>query len=252
MKRRVGIAGFTIVEVMIVLVVTSLLFTLIALTIAGRQRSNEFTQAINDVRSALQQQISEVQAGYYPRSGSFSCNSGPSISTGGSVGQGSNGPCVYLGKAFQFGLSSAPETVRVYTVVGNRSGTDIASANPTPVTPVSVSDYTFQLKYGLTVGWIRYAGTNTGTFAVMNAPLDTSVSQANGNTQLDVYGMPAPSLGQADGLLTATHLDSIVANPAGGVQICLNSGGTNQNGLITIGQNNRQLAVDLKIRDGVC
>ena len=251
MKRRVGLAGFTITEVMIVLAVTGVLFAVIAATITGRQRSNEFTQSINDIRSELQQQISEVQAGYYPRSGNFECTAGPTINSVGNVEQGANDACVYLGKAFQFAAGN-PENIRIYTIVGNRSANDMTAANPTPIKPTTLSDDTIQLRYGLTVAWIRYSGVNTGTFAVMNSPLDTAVDRASGNTQVDIYGLPSPQLNQADGLLSETHLNSIAANPSTGVAICLNSAGTDQNGLITIGQDNRQLAVDLRIRSGTC
>src|SRR5581483_1475770 len=96
--------GFTIIEVLIVLAVTAAMFLLAVLSINGKQNTAEFQQAINDIRSSLQQEIDQVAAGDYSNTGNFTCDG-----TGGSLviakgvnKQGSNTGCIYLGKALQF------------------------------------------------------------------------------------------------------------------------------------------------------
>jgi hypothetical protein len=43
-----------------------------------------------------------------------------------------------------------------------------------------------------------------------------------------------------------------VQNPSGGVKICINSGGTNQSAIITIGGSNRRTTIDSSIKVGSC
>lgn len=254
MKRRVGLAGFTIVETMIVLAVTGALFVMIAATLAGRQRSNEFTQSINDVRSHIQQVITEVQNGYYPNA-NYSCTASATsvIISSGSDTQGTNTGCVFLGKIMQFSPAGATDQVIVYPVAGIRTQTDILNADPSVVVHDSTADAstTLGLKYGLTIEKMRAGGSNVGAFGVLSS-MDTTNPGKSGDQQFDIYGYRDIPLGHdklTDGnSLTANY----VKNPSGGVQLCFKSGGTNQYGLITIGNNNSQLSVDLQIMDSVC
>lgn len=257
MKRGGMSAGFTIVETMIVLAVTGALFTAIVVTLSGRQHSNEFSQAIQDARAQIQQTISEVQAGYYANLGNFDCQAGPSgpTFTNVSSGQGTNQDCIYLGDALQFGLVDAAgnQEIGVWPVAGLRAGTDLASAKPTPIAGVNEMQTT-SLKYGLTVTAMAYGSGNTPTGAV---GILSSVSDVNtvqtGTPQIDVYAISNTSLTASEtaaesSLVSAFHpATDLIKNPDGGIKICLKSGGTDQYGLITVGENHQQLSVDLQI-----
>src|ERR1044072_1792136 len=108
MSSASGERGLTVVETMIVLAVMGALFVSAAILMSGRISRVEFTQAINDIQSSLQQTISQVGAGYYPNAGNFSCNgtAGTVNITGSGTNQGSNTGCVFLGKVLQFGVKS--------------------------------------------------------------------------------------------------------------------------------------------------
>ena len=120
--------GFTIIEVLIVLGVSSLIFAAVAVTLTGRQDRTEFDQSIQDAQSRIQQIVNNVGAGYYANTGNFQCNASstvsptpPSISAGAN-NEGANQGCVFLGDAIQFG---ATDTVpagesRVFTIVGRQ------------------------------------------------------------------------------------------------------------------------------------
>ena len=255
MKRRVGLAGFTIVETMIVLAVTGALFVAIAATLAGRQRSNEFTQSVNGARDQIQQVITEVQNGYFP-SADYSCTAttlNVMISSGSDT-QGKNTGCVFLGKIMQFKVRDQdPSKVIVYPVAGIRTKTDIATADPSVVSNgLADASTDFSLKYGLTVEKMRAGSTNIGAFGVLSS-LDSTTPGKSGDQQFDVYGFANVSLGVTPKLTDGTVLTAAwIKNPSGGVQICFKSGGTNQYGLMTVGNNNNQLSVDLKIMGTVC
>jgi prepilin-type N-terminal cleavage/methylation domain-containing protein len=135
--------GFTIVEVMIVLAVSSLLLISAAALIDGRQAKTEFTTGIHDEQQKIQQIINETSSGYYPNGHNFTCNgsaSGPVSFTAGANAQGTNAGCIFLGKALQFGLGpSVPQngTVGVLPIVGNQY--ESVGGVQTPVLTVGAS-----------------------------------------------------------------------------------------------------------------
>ncbi|CAN5386820.1 hypothetical protein BH09PAT4_BH09PAT4_08300 [soil metagenome] len=259
MKRRVGTSGFTIMETMIVLAVTAGLFVLIAATLGGRQRSNEFTQAINDVRTVIQQAITETQSGFYANKGDFTCTRvGMSANISGSANtQGKNKDCVFLGKVIQFGIAGTdPEEARVYPIVGLRTATSFVAAAPTPVYRSGVVNEStdFKLKYGLKTVKMVSGGSQIGAFGVLSS-IDSSNPGKSGDQQFSVYGVRGTNITSDSNDQAAQHIQSAFAsgsydiNPSGGVKVCFESGGTPQYGLVTVGDNGGQLSVDLKIID---
>lgn len=245
MKHRVGRAGFTIVETMVVLAVIGLLFVLIAGTLSGRQRQSEFTVAINDARAQIQQVIDQIQNGYYAHGNNFTCNvSGGAVTfSGGGEDLGQNGKCVFLGNVLHF-QQGDPARAQVYSVAGSRTATSLSTANPT-VVPLAYSDEEIKLQYGLGVAKMRYGGgTGTQALAILASPLDATADVDSGNFQVDVYGMPLSSVAPVSEASVNTALNSISKST---VEICFKSGGTDQFGLVTIGQNNRQLSTELQI-----
>ena len=278
--RNPGDSGFTIVETMVVLVVTGALFVAIAATLAGRQNAAQFTHAIQSVQSQLQQTIDQVSAGFYPTQDNFICadNAGSVQITAGSNSQGTNQDCVFLGKVIQFGVQNTdPEQYQVYTIAGLRTATAGAtspfqSASPT-VIGVSGSYATYSttqaLEYGLTTLWIRSnknstctaANCSIGAIGFLMEPGDlvssSTTGYSSGAQQIDLVPLPgtglAQSTSQAVPYIESTLSDTTLTadapiNPSNGVQLCFVSGGTNQSGLITIGGSGRQLLVTLSIK----
>jgi len=130
-------AGFTIIEVLIVLAISSALLVSAAALISGRQAKTEFMTGINNTQQQIQQIINETASGFYPNAGDFTCRGS---TDGGSITfqkaspsqQGTNYGCIFLGKAVQFGLGDSdndPSTLGVLPLVGNQNYDDPALAN---------------------------------------------------------------------------------------------------------------------------
>jgi len=147
--HRAASGGFTIVEVMIVLAVTGIMFVAAAIMINGRQNKTEFMTGINDLQQELQQVINETASGYYPSNENFTCTGAISATdtvkfATGSNKQGTNGGCIFMGKALQFGLGSgaSASSIGVLPLVGNQyqTGTTnpvltVAQAKPRAASP---------------------------------------------------------------------------------------------------------------------
>lgn len=260
MERARKQRGFTIIEVLIVLAVTAAMFLLAVLSINGKQDIAEFQQAINDVRSSLQQQIDQVAAGDYSNTGNFTCDgtSGSIVIDQGTNVQGSNDGCIYLGRVLQFGVQKTnPQQFISYTIAGlqNNTGT-LVSAKPVVVMPSGASnqsDYysTNTLHYGLNVVSMTSNGTNIGAVAFLSTLGQFSGGQlVSGSQSLDLIPISTSTLNATPATTIGVinkHLATSPVNPATGVKICFASGGTNQSGLITIGGGGQQLSITLKI-----
>lgn len=126
--------GYTIVEVMIVLAVSGVMFVIAASFVNGRQARVSFEQGVNELASRIQGVISDVSDGHYSDV-PFGCTqnggTGKLIIDAGVVGdQGANPECVFLGKLFHFspspstGAPGDPTKYEVLSLAGARQTTD--------------------------------------------------------------------------------------------------------------------------------
>lgn len=270
MKGGKQARGFTIIETMMVLAVSAGLFVAIAAVLAGRQNRTEFSQSIQDIKTQIQQQISDVGSGLYGNTNNFSCSAGataPILTSVASGDQGSNEGCIFLGKALQFKVAgtSNPEEFRIYTIAGlqkNNSGAEVASyseARPVVVAPSTADPGTpdasssARLLYGLTTDSMNYGSpaVNVGAVAFVSS-LASGGGDMIGSQRVNVIPIDSTTLNAGTAATVQainTSLATSEVNPSGGVKICFVSGGTNQSGLITIGGNNRELSVTLSIKE---
>jgi hypothetical protein len=272
MKKGGGQArGFTIMETIMVLAISAALFVAIAVTLSGRQGRTEFSQAVQDVKNQIQQQINDIGSGLYGNTNNFSCSAGglgPNISAVASGDQGANTGCIFLGKAMQFQVAGAtnPEQFKLFTVAGlqrTSAGAEVttyALARPTVVAP-STSNPTMpdasidgRMLYNLTTQEIRYgpgAGTPVGAIAFVNS-LASATGDMVGSQRVNVIPINTSTLNMSSAA-AAQAINNMLAtstpNPTGGVRLCFYSGSTEQSATITIGGNNRELSVTLSIRE---
>jgi type II secretory pathway pseudopilin PulG len=263
-----GARGFTVVETLIVIAVSGVLFISAVLLVAGQQRKVEFTQAVNDIRNVIQQTMNEVGSGYYPNGGNLRCvasGSTLSITTTNSVAQGSNTGCIFLGKAMQFGLQDTdPQQYVIHSIAGlqNNDGT-LAGSRPKAV-DIGGTRQVKSLTNGLRATGMRYVvdgvSTKVGAVAFINGlgKYGSDNRLLSGSQQVSV--VPVAS----SGIVPNTAIPAVVSaidnqlrtsdnllNPNGGVEICF-EGGRGQWGLITIGSNSRSLSVKLDIKNADC
>lgn len=267
---RLSQGGFTIVETLIVLGVSGMLFLGAILLVAGQQRKVEFTQAAQDIQSVIRQNISEVGSGYYPNGGNVRCvvagNNLNITQVAAGTAQGSNTGCVFLGKVMQFGVAGTnPQEYVVHTVAGLQDGQDgsLLAANP-KVVNIDSSRITGQLRNGLTISSMRYVKdgvrTNIGAVAFLNGlgNFEAGTGLMSGTQQLTLVPVAnsgtVPSttvIGVVGAIDTQLRNADNIVNPNGGVELCF-AGDRGQWALATIGGNGRDLSVKLDIKSADC
>lgn len=282
--------GYTIVEALIFLAVTAVLFVSAMVLISGRQAAAEFSASVRDFESELRDLANDVATGYYANMTSggqrircVGSTSGITLSAVSGDEQGSSQGCIYLGKAIQFAPSGSSGAgyreiplAGLQFVGGNPTASPVKSYEESLVRAISNPDATItsRLTSNASVGCVVYSRA-AGVALNESNPCDTSdanlvaidtiaymtafqTSVKGGNTSVNlVVPSTAKSLNRTLNS-AATNLDGYDnsanrrINPAGGVFICLMSGGTDQHGIIRLGGSSAQTSTSSEILPGGC
>lgn len=156
--------GYTILEVMIVLLITGVLLTTVGGTLRGRQQQSQFTAGVREFEAELNTKINEVASGQYPGNAGWTCSAGatgvswtPSPSE-----QGTNIGCTFLGKVFHPYTNGTYDIYNIAALrqnpIGDKEVKNLTEAKPSIVAKKIPSDSsrpegreTSKLPYGLVV-----------------------------------------------------------------------------------------------------
>lgn len=223
-KKHISQTGYTIVETMIFLAVTSALFVSAMLLINGQQRKTEFSTTVRDFDSKLQSVITNVSNGYYNGAGSIRCQLSGStlLITTINPHQGQNGDCTFLGQYITLAPTQDKFTITSVAGIRRTAGkeiTDLSSANVTQITQTR-QDYV--LPQGITATMTLADSTKTpinNTLAIMtNLRPYNGNNLASGSNQVDFWADPGTFTGSP--------------NPSKGIQVCMTDG--QQQGVILL------------------
>ncbi len=283
MRHRPDKRGFTIIETMIFLTVSAVVFLGAIQQYSGQQRVVLANQGIRTLQSQLTSMANEVASSFTTNLGTDHCHAATDGSNGAVYFNSSgsdNSDCIYLGKAFSFGAPSYctnvnADTCGTYTtapIVGRRliyvgagdKGTDVATYGETkPVvpnlSPSLVETKTLLNGIGIRKAFIRNAtGGNQaeiGGFAFILSL--TGDGGSSGQTDLVALSEPfinntaantptavAALVGVTP--LTTISLATLITriNPQYGIALCLLSG-DDQSTEITVGANNSPVDVQV-------
>ncbi|MDB5166054.1 MAG: prepilin-type N-terminal cleavage/methylation protein [Candidatus Saccharibacteria bacterium] len=267
--------GFTIVETMIVLVMTGFILGSAIIMVNGRQNRTRFQVAIGQMQAQMYQIINEVSNGYYPNQNQLQCQAfttgKPKITSGG-TSQGGNHDCVFLGKVVQFGQGATTDQQLVFPVAGRRliggtgsqEVTKLSEAQPLAIantgvpgdSQVDLSEAT-TMASGLTVAdmWINNNKSQKAnalafysSFAAYEAD---AVSLKSGGISLEMYNVGNLQVGTSGKNQAVSAVNNNSVTKIKQADICLASGTTNESGLLTIGNmSGGDLSVKLSIFSG--
>lgn len=275
-------SGYTIVELIIVLTISIGMLASALVLFQTRLPRTQFATSVREFNTQLGDGLNQVASGYYPNFDNVQCTGAGGISqVAGGAGQGgTNAKCIFVGQAFQIGARNGQggscsqaspneycNTMNSYTVYGSRTNIiaggglakDIKEAGASLSPTVGKTSYT--IGYGTWVYKVVAisggAKTPVGGFAAMQSFGGSVVNgNAAGAGQVNIVPLTTTGVGQTDADFIAKSNGSggaggifSAANPDGGIQICLKSGGTKQFAVITIGKTGTTAIGDPQITD---
>lgn len=197
--------GYTFVEVMIVLAVSSLMFVAAMIAVGGQQNETGFTLAMQDLNSKIQNYVSQVKTSDGFDLSSYNCS--PSSTNGYPVlnTPTDSGDCVYLGLAIQ--AVTGTSSIYTYNVIGNRTTYNgatntgqladmIDNSNPAPAADTNgnfVAVDTYRLSAGATVTKASLNSDKTNTYnlvGVYNALPDDVITSGTGAGGITLKAYP--------------------------------------------------------------
>jgi type II secretory pathway pseudopilin PulG len=271
---RGGISsGFTIIEVMIFLVITSSLFLIAINAISGRQAVVQFQLATRETNSKLTDIFTQVANGFYPNDNKVTCTAplagGPPVfaNTAPVNGKGSSDGCVFLGKVVKFNNNSSD--YNSISVASRRyaGGTTIDSSSFADALPravvtaggVNIND-NISVPNGIAVTCVSKgpnctAGTSDGAIVFFGSFPNAAGNGnfASGSQHVRVGVLPGSRL--TDSLNTTYTYISDLSLPAtpnfldlpSGVVVCLADLGTTRRVKISLGGTSGQLSTTMDV-----
>ncbi|HPG37412.1 type II secretion system protein [Candidatus Saccharibacteria bacterium] len=274
MNKQYRMSGFTIVETMIVMAVTGIMFISVVLLINGKQQRAQFQFAVKDVQTQIRQIMTETTAGYN-QLGNNTCSSfggKPKLATGTTDTLGTNASCVFLGKTIIF--SQDKESFLVAPVIGLRQpittdfqgvfAADLNSSKPILSTDTIASQ--MMLQFGLSPV-AMYVGDDlaqkVGSVSFVLTPGVKDISPGNQGTTSQNLNIVAVTNGSSLANSIDAERSAVETAMQNGtvssrdyinstddkvkVSICFNSGTTNQSLLLTIGNGGNGIGLGSKI-----
>ncbi len=247
-------SGYTIIEVMIVLAVSGLMFAIAANFISGKQARTSFTVSTHEMNSRVQSIIDQVQNGQFSDV-SFGCTiqAGKlSIDSGAGVGQGQHPNCVFFGKFLHVSLGGSSDTKKyeVFTIGGSNGAVNYTSA--TPITPYTAGASPLELTtfsstpQGVDVTNVKVTvGVVTQTTWGIGFLQDITAS-GTGTGRVVLAYVPAPTFTNKEAestAATAIETNLLIADSA---EICMTDG--TRYAVIQLGTNGaNQTTANLKV-----
>ena len=263
-----SIGGYTVVETLIFLAVTSVIFISAALLISGRQARAQFESGVRGFETRLADIANNVATGYYESPGKTKACSvtptGPRFD-GADTDLGMNKNCVFVGTVIKLGDGTNKENLIQYDMAGLRKNgdldvTSLAEAKPQILdtgTPTS-----FPIGGGIEVACVAVDSDTCVTGAPANAAIGFFSSfegasmdgSGGGSVQADVINYGPNVLLTDDAASAATKINNFTGYSSAAlnhrITICL-VGGLNQHALVKLGGNaSSALTVTSEIKDG--
>jgi prepilin-type N-terminal cleavage/methylation domain-containing protein len=265
-STRVLDAGYTIIEIMIVLAISGVIFISGLALFNGQGAEVNFDQAVNDLASELSTQARSVSASQFYGAQGYTCTASgnPPRATLSPLGGGSgatNQDCLSIGKAFESIV--AANDIFIYNVLGNRltysGGTPLGpastltEANPTIAT-ADGTDLSTDYKLG---GGLKIISSKVADPAGILSPSslvgyyidfngETGTSQSGGILTAKAYNLGASSHDVSAAKTCVEGSSCSVPTDISSWQICLESSDAKRRALLVVSNSAAGVTTNLK------
>lgn len=270
MKVQRPEGGYTLVEVMIFIAISAVLFLSAMLTFRGQQAGTQFSQAVRDFDSKLQTVMNDTSTGFFPREDDIGCQmtgspNNPIVFNNSGLEQGARINCIFLGKAIQLGPDGNDRKMNIYTAVGRRQtaiGSNQLNADPKTIeeaTPTLAFDSNLDLTESYDLRWgmrVKSTGASQPAPGSMAGFYNSLTPIGGGNiitgaqsVEMYLYTLP---FGQTRQQAKNAVIDHDVDTSANQWRICLVRGDGRQAAEITVGSNNGRVTSTKVTFDSDC
>lgn len=253
--------GYTIVELMIVLAISGVMFLIAASFINGRQLQVAFNSGVKTLAGQIQQVAEQVNDGQYSDE-ALSCTSnvaGDSVSItasgSNSSTQGLNNGCIFLGKLLYFyqmpGVSLGPRNYIVFPLAGLQTNKDtppdLQGAGTTPIYNPGQVNLTTESETPSSLAVVKLYVNNNGAKGQTNAiGFIQNVNDQPGDQPIQMIRVNSLPLQISDPTLDYADINAASANLTNSAYLCISDGihyaaitiGDYSNGTSTSGQTN--------------
>lgn len=226
--------GFTVVETLIVIAVTGMMFASVSLLVRGQISKAQYKDGAFQLQSMVNDVINDVQTGYYPNmyTGSTDCTGAGQASSGKSTS------CVIAGKRLTFNANNL--TIETLAVSSSLTAFSTTNGDYTSIGSVTeVKPYPHGFSY--TGSFYPGGGSKTAT----------AVSQ---NVLYSFYGTATPSTvktgSQMVGIYNNSYVLMTTLNSGNGQRLCFTDGVRNAS--IDMGTKASPLAISINMDDPSC
>lgn len=261
--------GYTVIEVLIVVAITSAMLISAVTIFNGKQAESNFNQAMYDLESRINLIVNDVGRSVFPAD-RYDCvtssDNRPQLVDVGTRVEGSSQDCIFLGKAVE--ARAGEENVIIHTVLGNRTYqagavrvpvTEFSQTRPTPATDNNNAPVlTEQFSLGSGDARIVWAcssdasacpppnGQQHELVGFYNSLQPTSVPELQGSQALDTrtYRIISSS---TDACIKEEPSCQIVRN-ASGWKLCLKSNNGKNTALLTINSSPAGVTTQLQLK----
>ncbi len=254
MKGGTSPLGYTIIEVLIVLAASGMMFVIAGTFINGKQAKTSFTSGVNEFASRIQDTIDQVTDGQYSdiKVNCKAVSGGIDFPLGTPNEVGTNAECFFLGKVMHFSVSGNKDKYDVISVAGRR----LQSDNLTPVendlsqiSPKAIPGLTINqsVPQALDVGNITLHGSALGTTSYGIAFYQNVVgggdTSSGAQTAPEVYAIHSitgnKNTVQGEQQVSNVAQTRLVDN----VTICVTDGARSANVIIGVGNSQHNVTV---------
>lgn len=273
--------GFTIVETLMVLAVTSVMFVVVIGSMTGRQNRIQFSQGMRDISANISDIMNDVSTGYFPTTPGLTCTAGtgsdnpaPQLGYDASTGDttGARKDCVFAGKVIQIGTDNSASAGYVYSMVGRRLFYD-SGGNPSDVSrfldlkPVVADLATTELSLPYGIRIVRSDGSDggraIGVFYKNFRGVSLNGQTSSGVTSVSVASVTSALTGTSmmsqSNVITAANntvaVDGKFLSGSSTLTLCFKSDDANQTATITMGDGisgNQRIDFDVNLSGVTC
>jgi type II secretory pathway pseudopilin PulG len=230
--RSLTEVGFTIVETMIFLAISALMFVLAVNAMSGKTQQTEFQTGVNTLRSELNQQLSNVADGNYNISNT-NCTAGTNQKVTYPSASPDDGTCVAIGEIISFNTSSfdvLPVLGRNYVPGSNTVvASDITQAEPSVF---SILDQNMTMPFGLQIVGTPNIPTSIstggqgaiGVFSFTSYDGTAGNATTSGAAHVEEFIVPGSQLNNTSLIIADMNSATINLTNCDGNDVCLSGG----------------------------